>query len=233
MVKVVVLNDKKSKDSFIDNKVKTGITGLDELINGGIPKKSVISLSGNSGSGKTVFGLQFLCKGASDYNEAGVFISLQEEPDNLIYVCEDLGFGAEKLIKQKKLVIAKVPLYKFNILKETIREKVTEIKAKRVVIDPGAMIELFFERPVEARKALVELSVMLKGLGCTTIITNDENTLLNNMTDYSSDGIIYLFYNKVKNEFVRKLSIVKLRASKHSQKVHSMQINDNGIEVIK
>jgi len=228
MVRVIVLKDKKKEDN---NKISTGIKGLDKLLFGGIPKKSVVSLSGNSGSGKTVFGLQFLCYGASDYDESGVFISLQEEPENLVSVCEDLGFGAKKLIKEKKLIIAKIPLYKFNLLKETIREKVTLIKAKRVVIDPGAMIELFFERSVEARKALVELSAMLKSLDCTTIITNDENTLLNNMTDYSSDGIIYLSYNKEKNQFVRRLSIVKMRGSNHSDKVHSMKITEKGIEV--
>ena len=221
---------KKAEESKL--RVKTGIYGLDKLIDGGIPNNNIISLAGTSGAGKTIFSLQFLCQGASEYDEPGVFVSLEEEPERLIKVCEDFGWDAKKLIKENKLIIAKTPLYKFNVLKEIIRDNVSQISAKRLVIDPGAMIDLFFERAIESRKAIVELGVMLKKLNCTCLVTNEETKYNPNRTDYSSDGIIYLFYTKVMNEFMRMISVVKMRGSKHSHKIHPMAFSKKGIEVM-
>lgn len=234
MVKIIVEKNKKTTSKKIIDKLRTstGIYGLDKLIEGGIPNNNIISLSGTSGSGKTIFGLQFLCKGASEYGENGVFISLEEDPERLIKTCESFGWNARKLIKENKLIIAKTPLYKFNVLKEIIRDNVSEINAKRLVIDPGAMIDLFFERSIESRKAIVELGVMLKKLKCTSIVTNEENKYVPNRTDYSSDGIIYLFYTKVMNQFMRMISVVKMRGTKHSEKIHPMKIDKKGIEVM-
>jgi KaiC/GvpD/RAD55 family RecA-like ATPase len=234
MVKIIVEKNKKSKSNkkIEKSRTNTGVYGLDKLIQGGIPNNNIISLSGTSGSGKTIFGLQFLCRGASEYGENGVFISLEEEPERLIKTCESFGWDARKLIKEKKLIIAKTPLYKFTVLKEIIRDNVSEINAKRLVIDPGAMIDLFFERAIESRKAVVELGVMLKKLDCTSIVTNEENKYLPNRTDYSSDGIIYLFYTKVMNQFMRMISVVKMRGTKHSEKIHPINISNKGIEVM-
>jgi len=234
MVKIIAEKKKKEKPKSSANKsrTRTGIYGLDKLIEGGMPKNNLISLSGTSGSGKTIFSLQFVCKGASEYDEPGVFISLEEEPEKLIKTCESFGWNATKLIKENKLIITKTPLYKFNVLKEIIRDKVSEIKAQRLVIDPGAMIDLFFERPIESRKAIIELAEMLKKLDCTCLITNEENKYNPNRTDYSSDGIIYLFYTKVMNQFMRMISVVKMRGTKHSEKIHPLKITSKGIEVL-
>ncbi|MDD3888233.1 MAG: ATPase domain-containing protein [Patescibacteria group bacterium] len=234
MVKIIVEKKKKNpkKSKISSSRTGTGIYGLDKLIEGGIPNNNIISLAGTSGSGKTIFGLQFLCKGASEYNEPGVFVSLEEDPERLIKTCESFGWDARKLIKENKLIIAKNPLYKFNVLKEIIRDNVSEINAKRLVIDPGAMLDLFFERPIETRKAVVELGVMLKKLNCTCIVTNEETRYNPNRTDYSSDGIIYLFYHKVMNQFMRMISVVKMRGTKHSEKIHPMKITNKGIEVL-
>lgn len=245
MVKVIVVKKKAKKKKVLAKKpeknlkkkpsklrTQTGIYGLDKLIEGGIPNNNIISLSGTSGSGKTIFSLQFLCRGASEYGENGVFISLEEDPERLIKTCESFGWNARKLISENKLIIAKTPLYKFNVLKDIIRENVFQINAKRLVLDPGAMIDLFFERSIETRKAIVELGVMLKKLNCTSIVTNEETKYNPNRTDYSSDGIIYLFYTKVMNQFMRMVSVVKMRGTKHSEKIHPITITNKGIEVM-
>lgn len=225
-------NIKKKGSKKVSEKIRTGIMGLDKLLFGGLPKGNIISLSGTSGSGKTIFSLQYLCYGAKDYDEPGVFISLEEEPQRLIKTCNDFGWDAEKLINENKLIIIKTPLYKFNVLKDIIRENVSRINAKRLVIDPGAMIELFFERPIETRKAVVELGLMLKKMNCTCIVTNEENKFVPNKTDYSSDGIIYLFYTKVMNQFMRMLAVVKMRNTKHSEKIHPLRFTQKGLEVM-
>ncbi len=232
MVKIIFKKKEKIIDKEENPRVKTGIKGLDTLLDGGIPKGNIISLSGTSGSGKTIFSLQYLCKGIVENNENGVFISLEEEPDRLIQTCESFGWDAGKLIKENKLIITKTPLYKFNVLKDIIRENVERIKAKRLVIDPGAMIDLFFERPIEVRKAIVELGLMLKKLNCTCLITNEQNKYLPNRTDYSSDGIIFLYYTKVMNQFMRMIAVVKMRGTKHSNKIHPLEFSNNGIEVM-
>ncbi|VVB76278.1 Circadian clock protein kinase KaiC [Candidatus Tiddalikarchaeum anstoanum] len=213
--------------------VKSGIPGLDDVLDGGIPEGNLVTVSGGPGSGKTIMCLQFIYEGASKYNEPGVFVTLEEEPERLMRTGEEFGWDFEKLIKKEKIIIAKTPMYKFNLLKDSIRENVTRIGAKRLVIDPGALLGLFFERDIDSRKALIELSSMLKKIGCTTIITTEANapeTL--SQSDLTSDGIIFLYYTKVLNQFMRMIAIIKMRGTQHSEKIHPIRFTQNGLEVM-
>ena len=115
-----------------------------------------------------------------------------------------------------------------------IRDNVYRIKAKRLVIDPGALFELFFDRPIEVRKALVELGTMLKKLDCTTFITTEENgrSRTFNQGDFSSDGIIFTYYTKISNLFMRMIAVIKMRGTSHSEKIHPLRFSSKGLEVL-
>ncbi len=221
------------KPKKVFKQIKTGVKGLDEILDGGIPMNNLITVSGGPGSGKTILCLQFIHAGAKKYNEPGVFVSLEEEPNRLMKTAEGFGWDFQKLIDEKKIIMIKTPLYKFDVLKNIIRDSVYKIKAKRLVIDPGALFALFFDRPIDVRKALVELGNMLKKLNCTTIITTEEVGASDfNQGDFSSDGIIFTYHTKIANEFIRMIAVIKMRGTSHSEKLHPLRFVKKGLEVL-
>ncbi len=218
-------------------RVKTGIKGLDELISGGIPAQSTILLSGVAGSGKTLFAFQFLYNGAVKYKEPGVYISLEEEPERIIKsVSVTFGWNLNNLIKKKLISVIKAELYNFDKLKMLIQDEVDRIKAKRLVIDQSTILGLFFEKPLEVRKGIFELSRMLRKLGCTTILISEltEGTTgisAFGVEEFIVDGIIILYYLKEGNVFTRALSIRKMRNTDHDTGIHPIRITKDGIIV--
>ncbi len=215
-------------------KSKTGIPGLDKALNGGIPSGNLVVIAGGPGSGKTTFGIQYLYEGAKKYDEPGVFISLEEEPERLISNYEAMGFNITSLIKKKKLVFVKNTLYKLESLIQNITDAIELVNAKRVVIDPGALLSLFFETEIEVRKALVDLANLLKRLKVTSMITMDFH--LGKETDfgleeYAADGVILLYHVKSGNIYERMIAILKMRGTTHSEKLMPFRLAKKGIQI--
>lgn len=217
-------------------RTKSGVPGLDSMIGGGIPKGNLVVLSGDPGSGKTVFCWQFLCEGIKSYNENGVYISLEESENGVIDAAKQFGMDFKELIDKGKLRIVTIELYDFERLKTTVEDTIRAIDAKRVVIDPGVIFKLFFDRELDARKRIVSLGKMLKRIGCTTIITNelslDQMVSLFGLEEYVADGVILLYHTKLRNKFVRSIGILKMRNTEISEQLKPIQITDNGVKVL-
>jgi KaiC/GvpD/RAD55 family RecA-like ATPase len=217
-------------------RVKTGIHGLDELLEGGIPERSVVLLTGAAGTGKTLFALNFLIEGALN-NEPGVYISLQESPQENINQMKLFGWPIDKLLKENKILMIQPELYNFEGLISVIEDSVEKIKAKRLVIDSASLIGLYFENPYKVRKSLLDLGDLFKRLDCTTIaideIKENENTLSAfGVEEFVADGVFVLYYMKRGNIYVRAFTIRKMRSTNHSQKVHPMEIRRPGGVVV-
>lgn len=213
-------------------RIKTGIKGLDELIEGGIPEKSVVLITGSAGTGKTIFALNFLVEGALN-GEPGVYISLQESPQENIIQMKLFGWPIEDLIKENKILMIQPELYNFEGLLSVIEDSVEKTKAKRLVIDSASIIGLYFENPYKVRKSLLDLGQLFKRLGCTTLaideIKENENTLSAfGVEEFVSDGVIVLYYLRRNNIYIRAITIRKLRSTNHSQKVHPLEIRRPG-----
>jgi circadian clock protein KaiC len=105
-MKMMMKKLKNKKESNIQKlvKIKTGIGGFDEISRGGIPKGRTTLLSGTSGSGKTLFSMQFLYNGAVSYNEPGVFVTFEETPKDIIKNVESFGWDISSLIDNKKFI---------------------------------------------------------------------------------------------------------------------------------
>ncbi|HKZ45531.1 MAG TPA: ATPase domain-containing protein, partial [archaeon] len=104
-------------------RVKTGVKGFDELISGGFPKESTIMIAGGPGTGKTTFSLNYLVKGALDYKESGVYVSLEEEPSRIISNTKSVfSWPIDELIKRKTLKFVRAELYDFEKLKIMIED---------------------------------------------------------------------------------------------------------------
>ncbi len=217
-------------------RTKTGIPGLDELCNGGLPQGNLVIVSGDPGSGKTVFCLEYLYQGAVTFDEPGVYISLEESVGELLKIANYFNWDLKKLIDEKKLQIITIELYDFDKLKNTIEDSVEKLKAKRLVIDPGVIFRLFFEKELDARKKILALGQMLKRIGCTTIITNEislgEATSLFGLEEYVSDGVVLLYHSKLEDRFIRSIGILKMRGTKISEKLHPLRIDKDGLTVL-
>lgn len=220
----------------IIKRIKTGVPGLDELLFGGIPTKSLVVINGEPGSGKTILCLEYLYNGIMKYNEPGVFISLEESEDELLTTARNFGWDFEKLIKEKKFMISSQQLYDFEQLCSSIETLVEKIGAVRIVIDPGVIFRLYFDKELEARKKILELSRILKRIGCTSIITNElvtgQGASLFGLEEYVADGVILLYHTKLEDRFVRGAAVLKMRNTRISETIHPIRINSKGIQIL-
>ncbi len=232
----MVVQSKTKEGKIVVERVKTGVPGLDDMMGGGIPKGDLVVLSGDPGSGKTVLCWQFIAEGITKYDEPSVYVSLEETEETIYQGALQFGFDLRSFVKSGKLVIVTVELYDFERLKAAIEDNVRKIGAKRVVIDPGVIFRLFFDRELDARKRIVSLGKMLKIIGTTTVITNeitlDKLTSLYGLEEYVADGVILLYHTKIKNRFVRSIAVLKMRNTVISDALRPVKITDQGINVL-
>ncbi len=237
------------------NRVKTGVIGLDELMEGGFPEGRSMLISGACGTGKTIFGIQFIYMGAAKYNEPGVYVTLDERPDLIRQDVMRFGWDLRKLEDKNMLQIidgsiAKIglpsdeefslPVTGFDVdklLLEIMRVS-KKIGAKRVVIDSLPALGFNFENPNDIRKAILKLSYMLMRTGVTSLMTSEVDEGSNQygkygVEEYVVDGVIILHYMGVGTQSNRTLHIRKMRSTKHSEDLHPIEITEKGIVVHK
>jgi len=236
VTKVKAGETKEAIGTAIPTRTKTGVPGLDEIVGGGIPSDNLVVISGDPGSGKTCLCLKYLYEGATKFGENGVFISLEETEEDLLKLAYYFGWDFKKLIDEKRVAIITVELYDFDKLKNTIEDAIERIGAKRLVIDPGVVFRLYFEKELDARKRILSLGRMLKKIGCTAIITNemvlDNTSSLFGLEEYVADGVILLYHTKLKDRFIRSIGVLKMRGTKISEKLHPVRITKEGLKVL-
>lgn len=226
-------------------KTPTGIQGLDEITFGGLPKGRPTLIAGGPGCGKTVFSMEFLVRGARDFDEPGVFIAFEETARDLAANVASLGFPVEKLIRQKKLIIDYVHVARSEI-EETgeydleglfirIDHAINSIGAKRVVLDTIENLFGGLSNAAILRNELRRLFHWLKEKGVTAIITGErgENTLTRQgLEEYVSDCVIFLDHRVNEQVSTRRLRIVKYRGSQHGTNEYPFLIDEEGFEVL-
>src|SRR5665213_1262364 len=163
-------------------KCPTGIKGFDEITEGGLPKNRTTLISGGAGSGKTLLGIDFLVRGATDYNEPGVFMSFEETPDELYKDVASLNLNLQGLVSQKKIVIEHVILEHrdiqekdFNLegLLVRLEHAIDSIGAKRVVLDSLESPFAGIKDPGVLRVEIKRLFRWLKNKQVTAIVTGE------------------------------------------------------------
>jgi len=225
-------------------KCPSGIKGFDEITEGGLPKNRTTLVSGGAGSGKTLFGIDFLINGAIQFKEPGVFMSFEESEDELYTDVSSLNLDLQGLVSQKKILIEHVLLEKkdiqetdFNLegLFVRLEHAIDSIGAKRVVLDS---IESIFAGITDVgilRLEIKRLFRWLKVKQVTAIVTGEpaqENYTRHGLEQYISDCIILLDNRVAEQIAIRRIRIVKYRGSKHGTNEYPFVIDNNGLSVI-
>ena len=226
-------------------KAPTGIAGLDEITGGGLPAGRPSLFCGAAGSGKTLFAMEFLVRGATEYGEPGVFVAFEEKTEELIVNTASLGFDLAKLQKQQLIKIDHVYIERSEI-EETgeydldglfirMGHAIDTLGAKRVVLD--TIENLFSGLGNEAilRAELRRLFTWLKNKGVTAVITGEkgDGTLTRHgLEEYVSDCVILLDHRIDNKISTRMLRIIKYRGSVHGTNEYPFLIDEDGISVL-
>ena len=226
-------------------KCPTGIQGLDEITGGGLPIGRPTLVCGTAGCGKTLFGMEFLVRGVTQYSEPGVFMAFEETAEELTQNVASLGWDLEQLIAEEKLSIDYIHLepheieetgeYNLDGLFIRLASAIASVHAKRVVLDTIEVLFAGLSNASIVRSELRRLFRWLKAKGVTAIITGErgDNTLTRHgLEEYVSDCVIRLDQRIQDEVSTRRLQIVKYRGSAHGSNEYPFLIDENGISVL-
>ena len=230
-------------------RVVTGIPGLDEILHGGIPKRNVVLLSGGPGTGKSIFGQQYLYNGLK-LGEPGILVVLEEHPVQVRVSMSQFGWnvrpyeekgmfaivdaftaGIGEAAKRERYVVRAPD--DFQSLVDVLREAIRDIGAVRAVID--SVTTLYITKPAMARGMVLQLKKILSGMGCTSILVSQVSVTERGFggpgVEHAADGIIRLDLDEIDGELRRSIIVWKMRGTSHSMRRHPFEITDKGMMV--
>jgi circadian clock protein KaiC len=226
------------------HKCPTGIKGFDQITEGGIPENRTTLICGGAGTGKTLWGLDFLINGALHYNEPGVFMSFEETEDELHKDVASLNMDLHGLVLQKKIQLEYVLLERRDIQESTfnlegllvrLEHAIDSLGARRVVLDS---IESLFAGLTNAGVLRLEIKRLfrwLKEKQVTAIVTGEPGQgayTRHGLEEYISDCIILLDNRVVEQMSVRRIRVIKYRGSNHGTNEYPFVIDKDGLSVI-
>ncbi|EDX76745.1 KaiA binding family [Coleofasciculus chthonoplastes PCC 7420] len=237
-----------SKTTLAKNQLRkcpTGIKGLDEITDGGLPLGRTTLICGTAGCGKTLMGMEFIVRGILDYSESAVFMAFEETAAELTQNVASLGWDLDELTATEKLSIDYVYIdpqeieetgdYDLEALFIRLGSAIDAIGAKRVVLDTVEVLFSGLSNTAIVRAELRRLFRWLKTKGVTAIVTGEkgENSLTRyGIEEYVSDCVIRLDHRLYEDISTRKLQIVKYRGSSHGTNDYPFLINSDGITVL-
>ncbi len=239
---------------MMEDYIPTGIPGVDEILaEKGIPRGHTILLSGGPGSGKTTFAIQFLYMGATQQDESGVYVTLDEEPSDIRRNMLKYEWDLKKLEDKKKLSfinvspvrvmpsetsgLIQIGMKEFRLVKliEAIKQGVKEVGAKRIVVDPLTIFTLQYPDEIERIYAMRDLMRELRKIGCTNLLISELRGTgwerEHQFEEYLAQGAILLRTFLKGNRLVRVFQVEKMRGLAIDNQPRPYEILAKGIEV--
>ncbi len=225
-------------------KCPTGIKGFDEITEGGLPRNRTTLIVGGPGSGKTIFGIDFLIHGVTDYDEPGIFLSFEETKEELYKDVASLNLNLQGLVSQNKIAIEHIVLERQDIQERDfnlegvlmlLEHNIDFIDAKRVVLDSIESLFSGFTNLGILRIEIKRLLLWLKKKQVTAIVTSEPGQgtyTRQGLEEYLTDCMLFLD-NRVKEQVaIRRIRVIKYRGSKHGTNEYPFVIDKNGLSVV-
>jgi KaiC domain protein len=221
-------------------RIDLGIEGLDEMVQGGVPERSLIVVMGSAGTGKTTFGLQFLRQGL-EAGERAVYIALEESRAALLDASGEKGWAFEEHEEAGDLAIVDLdPVEMANSLgsiRSELPRLVDDFGAERLVLDSVSLLEMMYDDQAERRTEVFDFTKSLKEAGVTTMLTSEASesnpyASRHGIIEYLTDAVVVLQY--VRSEFRETrlaVEIQKIRNANHSRETKPYEITNTGISV--
>ena len=228
-----------------EKRVRTGIKGFDELIEGGFPVDKCILLSGTPGTGKTIFSLQFMYNGAMLYGEKGLYVSFEEDKNSLKSQAAKFGWDFTKLEQEDKVVMMNIPVREIN--ENTAKEIISYVKnngISRLVID--SLSALSINIPTTHTNVVDITEIYIKRFiygfinelrrmeGVTSLLvsqTTDGQLSRDTVSEFICDGIILVSYESMGGDYSRSMIVRKMREVANDDDVHPVEIGGKGVVV--
>ncbi|MEN9626748.1 MAG: hypothetical protein RL557_1076 [archaeon] len=212
-------------------KVTTGIKFLDKITDGGFEKNSSNLIVGDTGSGKTILGVQFLIEGLLK-DESCLYLTFEEKKENFYENMQKLGWNLEALEKKGKFFFVQYDPKKVKTMLEEgggiIENIIIKKNITRLVMDSITSFIILFDKEIEKREAVLSLFSMLKKWNCTTFLIYEGDPLRSDVDtqvlEFESDCIIFLYFLRDKKQRNRFLEVIKMRGSKHSKEIYPFTI---------
>ncbi|MBU0952875.1 MAG: ATPase [Nanoarchaeota archaeon] len=223
---------------MLQKRIKTGIPGLDSLVGGGFVEGSVVLMSGGTGSGKTLFGAQFLWEGVQN-GESGLFITLEERPEDIKGDALAFGWDFEKYEKKNLFRIIYHDPSQVSNLSSTIVNEISDLKAKRLVIDSATVLGMTMDSKAEIRRRLINIiNTIKRRKGITAILTSEvpegtKHLSLFGVEEYVADAVILITYVGAGEATGRTLQVRKMRRTNHGKDIYPLLIDTKGLVVKK
>jgi circadian clock protein KaiC len=219
-------------------RISTGNTELDSLLDGGLLKNSMVLLAGNPGAGKTILSSKFIHEGALS-GEPGVYACFAETRSRLIQDMKKFGIDFEPMIRRNRIEVLDLSIGSETEVQSALNqifEAITKLRAKRLVVDSIAAMALGLETEFEKRHLIRLLYRLILKTGCTTIAITDipwnSDRIGESIEEFVADGIILMEHQYDEAGVMkRRLRITKMRGTNHSRKTNVYTINENGLNI--
>ena len=220
--------------------VKTGVDGLDSILNGGIVENAAVLVSGNPGTGKSILGMQYLYNGVELFDEGGIYLTFEETADDISQAANSIGFDKwDEFVDEGRIkTYDKRTLLRsgdFSDTLDTIFEDLQKTKYDRLVLDSLTMFQLFFENEKEQRQYLLKFIDILKDSGLTSILTIEQSAVFPDteigLENFLTDGNIYLIQSPAGSTSNRYVWVAKMRKQSIKNSMFPLEIEEGGIEI--
>jgi len=229
---------KTKESSKPKDKAKTGINTFDKMIGGGFERESINLIAGSSGSGKTIFALEFLIEGMKK-GEKGLYVTFEEKKEDFYRNMKKFGWDLEKFEKSGKFIFLEYSPEKVKMMLDegggTIESIVIKEEIKRMVIDSITSFSLLFEDELSKRQSTLGLFDIIRKWNCTTLFTvqytpSEKKDKGISSIEFEADSITILYYINIKNKRQRFLEILKMRGTNQSKEIKTFKIR-KGIKI--
>ncbi|VVB55847.1 Circadian clock protein kinase KaiC [uncultured archaeon] len=225
-----------ARKSVFNERISTGVKGLDKMTGGGFIRASSILISGSSGTGKTILGIQFIIDGLLK-NEPGIIVSFEEDMEQIRENSKMFNWNLEEFENKNLLKIISPLEYDAYELALKIEETIDTIKAKRLLLDGTGRLQRMLPQYAQLPEYMGTVSSILKNKNITAVYTN-ETSNLTGATQITGMGIspfldtvILLRYVEIKSEMRKAISVLKMKGSDHDKEIREIVITKNGAEI--